>query len=168
MEDDIKMCSERMVARLRDTLTSTSSSVVDVLPWTSRATLDVIGIVGFGFDFQCGESAPARMISDTWSAQSGLMTQFPAFVGMKVLQAIPVLGKVPFEALKAQERMRDMIKDLARSVYWEKRNTLAGEEKHGRDLLSRIMRMKDSHGMELEELLEQVSDSKLWSSLGFC
>lgn len=160
MEEDIKGCSDRMVAKLRDQIVSLPASseppVIDVLPWTSRATLDVIGVVGFGYDFQCGDNPAARTISQTWSAQSMLMTQFPAFVGMKLLQAFPILNKVPFEALKAQERMRDMIKDLARNVYWEQKGSRSGEEKQGRDLLSRLMRMKDAHGMDLEELLEQV------------
>lgn len=160
MEEDIKGCSDRMVAKLRDQIVSLPASseppVIDALPWTSRATLDVIGVVGFGYDFQCGDSPAARIISQTWSAQSMLMTQFPAFVGMKLLQAFPILNKAPFEALKAQERMRDMIKDLARNVYWEQKGSRSGEEKEGRDLLSRLMRMKDTHGMDLEELLEQV------------
>ncbi|KAG8945422.1 hypothetical protein FRC04_000797 [Tulasnella sp. 424] len=160
MEEDIKGCSDRMVAKLRDQIVSLPASseppVIDVLPWTSRATLDVIGVVGFGYDFQCGDSPAARIISQTWSAQSMLMTQFPAFVGMKLLQAFPILNKAPFEALKAQERMRDMIKDLARNVYWEQKGSRSGEEKEGRDLLSRLMRMKDTHGMDLEELLEQM------------
>ncbi|KAG8976148.1 hypothetical protein FRB90_009268, partial [Tulasnella sp. 427] len=160
MEEDIKGCSDRMIAKLRDHISSLPSSVhqpvIDVLPWTSRATLDVIGVVGFGYDFQCGDSPYARIISETWSAQSMLMTKFPAFVGMKLLQAFPNLNNIQFEALKSQERMRDMIKDLARSVYLEQKSSRSGEEKHSQDLLSRLMSMTDTHRMDMEELLEQM------------
>lgn len=163
MEEDIKRCSDRMIAKLRDHLLESRPPKVDVLPWTSKATLDVIGAVGFGYDFRCGEDEAAMTISQTWAAQSALMVQFPAFVGMKVLQLMPWLNKLPFEALKAQERMRDMIKDLGRSVYTEREKSKEGVE--GRDLLSRLMRMREAHGMDLEELLEQVRSITVWPDI---
>ncbi|KAF9060635.1 cytochrome P450 [Rhodocollybia butyracea] len=66
MSDDISFCAERMTQNLSSSLIDTSGTIVDIVPVISACALDIIGRVGFGHNFEGGESKDAKAICSAW------------------------------------------------------------------------------------------------------
>lgn len=143
---------------LRDHLTADSKAkatgtVVNMQEWLSRVTKDIIGIVRFGYDFQCGESVEAKMIEEIWSKLVIAGLELPGFVVPIILRIFPWLLKLPVKAIETQGAIRQIVRGVALQIV---QNREAAHEKPGKDLLSALLRMKDSE-IDLDNLLDQVS-----------
>lgn len=147
-----------MIEKLGDHLSATSTvrtgdAIVDMRAWSGRATLDVIGAVGFGHDFQCGDSPEARAIKRIWSKTIGDGVKMYGFVAPLIIRILPWIVKLPMKVLKAQGAIRDIVRHIALQIVL---NREAAQEEHGKDLISTLFRMKDSQ-IDLDNLLDQVS-----------
>ena len=73
MFEVINVCSRTASDRLASHVAAISNNhelaTLDITDWTCRATLDVIGRVAFGHDFECGESEDAKAIQRSWKQQ---------------------------------------------------------------------------------------------------
>lgn len=144
---------------LRETLkaeptTKTGGTVVNIQEWLSRATMDIIGIFGFGYDFQCGESSEAKLIEEIWTKLVITGMELPGFVAPLVLRIFPWLLKLPVKAIETQGAIRQIIRGVALQIV-QRRETEQGQEDSGKDLLSVLLKMKDSE-IDLDNLLDQV------------
>ncbi|KAG8897481.1 hypothetical protein FRB99_008122 [Tulasnella sp. 403] len=142
----------------------TSAGVrLNILEWNCRATLDIIGTVGFGHDFQCGESPEARAIQASWAKLVSMGLDFSGFVAPLVVRAFPFIAHLPIPSIQAQGEIKVLIKKLARKIV-EDRNTLSAVDKDlaaskgkvGKDLLSIIMSMRETQGEDLDQLLDHI------------
>ncbi|KAG9004390.1 hypothetical protein FRB94_002408 [Tulasnella sp. JGI-2019a] len=141
-----------------------ATGVVDLQEWTAKATLDIIGRVGFGHDFQLGSSPEAARILAGWRNQANMGFSRMAMVGMAFLRLFPSLSSAPVEALKAQERTRDTIKDIARSLANEARENMEedgttwGQKIRGAtDVMSLLLKAQvTNQGLSEEELLDNI------------
>ncbi|KAF8452196.1 cytochrome P450 [Boletus edulis BED1] len=122
---------------------------IDVVPWFTRVTLDIIGLTGFNYDFDALEaSGQPNELSEAFST---LFSASQSITILDVLQALfPVLHHIPtVESRKlqaAQQTMTQIGKDLLMNA---KATALASatengniekDSLHGRDLLSLLVK----------------------------
>ncbi|KAF9065733.1 cytochrome P450 [Rhodocollybia butyracea] len=92
MSDDIFFCVERMTQNLSSSLIDTSGTTVDIVPVISACTLDIIGRVGFGHDFEGGENKDAKAIRSAWHQDVVMSQTFIGFLAPRLLNIFPVAG----------------------------------------------------------------------------
>lgn len=157
MDDKIHEATNKMVDKLRDLVDSTSSktATTNIISWTSRATLDVLGSIGFGYDFQCGESPEAILIQKTWAQMISTGMQLPGFVAMLAIRAFPWMTRLPVKAIKAPGGLRVIVRELGQKIVEEKRAAAVAGEKSGEDLLSTLLTLKGG-GVDVDHVLDQV------------
>lgn len=95
-------------------------------------SLDVIGRVAFGHDFQQGQSPEALSIMEGWRNQANLGMVWDGFVSLLTLRQFPWIGQLPLPAIKAQADIKNTIKPLARKLI----DRGVSDIESGRDLLS--------------------------------
>lgn len=61
--------AERLAAHVAATAEAKHEARLDIMDWTGRATLDIIGHVAFDHDFGSGESEDAKAIQRSWKNQ---------------------------------------------------------------------------------------------------
>ena len=61
--------AERLATYVSAISDSTHGTRLDIMDWTWRVALDIIGRVAFDHDLGCGESEDARMLRRTWMIQ---------------------------------------------------------------------------------------------------
>ncbi|TFK47319.1 cytochrome P450, partial [Heliocybe sulcata] len=117
MTPDVLNVSARLVTRLSQHLQDNGGdAVLNMVTWTASATLDIIGFVGFGYDFQLGESDEAKQIIGAWANQVAAGLSDTAFFAEMVLRAFPFLLSLPLEALETQSKIRKICDKLARKL----------------------------------------------------
>lgn len=79
-------CAERLAAHISATAGGDHAARTDIMEWTWRVALDIIGRVAFDYDFECGESENAKVIHQSWMDQvnagfhrMGVVVSFPCF-----------------------------------------------------------------------------------------
>lgn len=122
-------------------------------------TLDVIGEVGFGFDFQCGESPEALALRQAWNQANIAGLTFSGFLGPVILRAFPWIAHLPLRALKTQARLKDILQGIAAKLMASKEKNLEAGEDLGNDLLGKLMKMRGTDGLDNQNILDQVCPS---------
>ncbi|KAG8880307.1 hypothetical protein FRB97_000920, partial [Tulasnella sp. 331] len=134
------------------------SVYIDPMGFTSSATLDVIGSVGFGYDFQFGASAAAAKIKKSWAGLTTAgMTLAGGFIGPLVIRAFPFITDLPVEAIQAQGEIRTLIRGLGRKIVAERKAAEDGGEIRGNDLLSNLLRLQDTELRDVDLILDHIS-----------
>lgn len=128
------------------------SSIVDIRDWSSRATLDIIGVAGLGQDFNSLED-PNNELAVTYKnifnadRRAQLMQLLAEFVPLWFLRALPV---------KRNEQIADAIrtiKKVARQTIQAKRQKIEKGEPTGVDIISVAL---ESGGFSDEDLVNQL------------
>ncbi|KAG8875703.1 hypothetical protein FRB98_007634 [Tulasnella sp. 332] len=165
MAPAVNETTERYINALETHLLTLPSAkgVVDLQEWTAKATLDIIGRVAFGHDFMLGTSPEAARILAGWKNQATMGFSRSAMVGMAFLRLFPSLSSAPVEALKAQERTRNTIKDIARGLAQEARENMEDGTTWGRktqgatDVMSLLLKAQvTDQGLSEDELLDNI------------
>ncbi|KAG9035945.1 hypothetical protein FRB95_010153 [Tulasnella sp. JGI-2019a] len=126
--------------------------------FTSSATLDVIGAVGFGYDFQFGASPAADAIKKSWlQLTSAGLTLAGGLIGPIVIRTFPFITNLPVEAIQAQGEIRTIIRRLGKQIVAERKAAEEGGELRGKDLLSRLMRLQDTETQDVDIILDHIS-----------
>ncbi|KAH7101314.1 cytochrome P450 [Auriculariales sp. MPI-PUGE-AT-0066] len=153
-------------AKLRDiwlSKTAESGSVtLDSLSWLSRATLDIIGKGGFGYDFDAlnEHGRPNELnvaFNHVFSTTHSLNT-------WTILRAfLPFLQVIPNKQERERNAARATMDRIGRQLIEEKKRALAaGEKGAGRDILSLLIQanmdkeLPDHMRMSDEEVIGQV------------
>ncbi|KAK0447920.1 cytochrome P450 [Desarmillaria tabescens] len=101
MTDDVIACVERTAIRLSKHLASQGGdAVVNLSPFISSCTLDIIGRIAFGHDFGVGISEDAQNIAKSWHHDVLLAHTFAGFFAPILLVKFPWIQKLPIAALK--------------------------------------------------------------------
>jgi len=156
MAPEIYHVANALQMKLTDEINSSGGSiVVNACELTAPATLDVIGRVGFGHDFNTIGGAPEGLkITGGWKEQNEMGQEQAGFTALLVLRLFPWITSLPLEAIQAQGAVANRIREIAREI-------VAGGEidsKGGKDLMS-ILR-KSNTLMVLEFRLTLHSSSK--------
>lgn len=62
--------AERLAAHVDTKSDATHEARLDIMEWTWRISLDIIGRVAFDYDFGCGESEDAKVLHRAWVDQT--------------------------------------------------------------------------------------------------
>ncbi|KAF9066295.1 cytochrome P450 [Rhodocollybia butyracea] len=106
MADDIFSCVDKMIQDLRSALMDTDtggtngSIVVDVVPLMSACTLDIIGRVGFGHDFEGGKSTEAKAVISAWHQDVVKLQTFAGFMAPIFIHVFPWITRLPIPAFQ--------------------------------------------------------------------
>ncbi|EPQ51541.1 cytochrome P450 [Gloeophyllum trabeum ATCC 11539] len=150
--DVLNVCS-RLQTRLSQYLQDNGGdAVINMKPWTSAATLDIIGFVGFGYDFRLGESPEAKAIISAWAEQVKLGLGESAFFAEMVLRAFPRLLSIPLPALEAQGKIRRIIAELASRIMEDAR--AGGDVSQGYNFLDAMMKATGEGRMTTQETID--------------
>ncbi|KAF8839261.1 cytochrome P450 [Paxillus ammoniavirescens] len=148
-----------------------TSTRIDVLPWLSRMTLDVIGLAGFNYDFNALNATEKP--NELNEAFSTIFTATQRFSIFPILQArIPPLRLIPSDrARKIQVAQRTMARIGEELLTKAKAAALAGATEggeiekssiQGRDLLTLLVKanmatdIPESQRLSDEDVLAQV------------
>lgn len=84
MFDVINSCarnaSSRLAAEINSSTDPKHGAKLNILEWTGRATLDIIGRFAFDYDFESGESDAAKAIQRSWKEQVDIGFQMAGFI----------------------------------------------------------------------------------------
>lgn len=134
MGTQIYHVANNLTSRLSNTiLTSGGSTEINVFEFAAPATLDVIGRVGFGHDFDAVNENPQGVkIVNGWREQNEMGQEPAGFTALLVLRLFPWITSLPLEAIQAQGAVANSIRKMAKEI-------VAGgqiDEKGGKDLMS--------------------------------
>lgn len=122
----------------------------------SRVTLDVIGVLGFDYDFLCGENPDAELIRSSWERQITIGMTLPGFAATQILRAVPWITEGLFKFTSAQGSTKLSVKEKVGTALFERRKTEGRQERF--DLLDGLMSKANlGDPAEVDELMDQVS-----------
>ena len=139
MHADIYLVATALQTRIANEIHASgkSSIQVNILDYTSRATMDIIGRVAFGHDFNAVDDAPdAVEISRLWRSQNNMSCKHSAFIAMLVLRLFPSIASFPFPTLQAQVDVTNAIRKLAKDIV---ANSQVDNKGRGKDLMSLLL-----------------------------
>ncbi|EIM87146.1 cytochrome P450 [Stereum hirsutum FP-91666 SS1] len=167
MADDICESVAKLEGRLMSLLESNKGEMtLDIAPQVSACTLDIIGRVAFGHDFQSGQSHEAKLIRDSWDKDVNMGITFAGFLAPFIIGMFPwiannvgegVTKRVAFELagkLMEREEMLD-----SQSVD-EKNDAKERPSGNGKDMLSLLMRankLSNGKGLSKDQILNNIA-----------
>lgn len=159
-EDAIEALVERMCLRLQDHADGKETNV-NIVGWTCKISLDIIGQVGFGYDFHYGEDPAAKTILRFLDEQTRMGMTLPGFVATLVLRSFPWLTEKVFTFTDAQTTVRKVVKERAARIMVKRRQQsgTADEQTHN-DLLDALMKQTDMEDDQaVDVMLDEVGNT---------
>jgi cytochrome P450 len=139
MHADIYHVSSALQARIANEIhaSSKSSLQLNILDYTARATLDIIGRVAFGHDFNAvGDAPDAIKIINTWRTQNEMGCEHSAFTAVLILRLFPWITSLPLPAHSSPGAVADTIRKLAKGIV---ANGQIDDKGNGMDLMSLML-----------------------------
>lgn len=131
---------------------------MNILEFTSRATLNVIGRVAFLHDFEGGKSEDAARILNARRKGASAIAEYAGFLTLMLLRRFPILNDLPISAIQAQGLAKMTIQSgVAREMVKRTQSVGVHTLKGNNDLLSRLMIGNMNKEISTEELYEQIS-----------
>ncbi|KAG9128435.1 hypothetical protein FRC07_012543 [Ceratobasidium sp. 392] len=139
---------------------------INVLPWISHTTLDIIGVAGFDYHFNSLDNEGKNELSTAF--RKAFQSGEPAGAFMILQRFIPIVRYLsPDERSRAQTEAATIMRRIGVKLIAEKRASLAHELKtgstaQGRDLLTLLIKSNmayENEGQRMtdEEVLAQIS-----------
>ena len=131
---------------------------LNILDYTTRATLDIIGRVAFGHDFNAvGDAPDATKIISTFRTQTEMNCEPPGFTALLILRLFPWINSLPLKAIQAQSAVADTVRKLAKDIVADGQIDNTGK---GKDLMSLMLqanaRQHESKRCDITEIYEHV------------
>ncbi|THH06110.1 hypothetical protein EW146_g9715 [Bondarzewia mesenterica] len=135
------------------------NSLINILDWTSKATLNVIGRVAFLHDFDGGNSKDAQQILNARRKGVSPIAQYAGFLTLMLLRRFPILNHLPISAIQAQGIAKVTIQSgVANEMIKRNKDLISdGNIQHQKDLLTRLLHAEANGLISKEELYEQIS-----------
>ncbi|KAK0231468.1 cytochrome P450 [Armillaria fumosa] len=158
MSDDVVECTQRLVQRVAKHLTSRGGeTTMNITPFLSACTLDIIGRVAFGHDFRSGESQDAIDIAASWHKDVLFGRTMPGFLMPIIMSAFHWISKFP--VFKTDGVAKQAALRLAGEFLRQNQTHL--ENGDGKDIFSILIRDQkhSKHGDRLSHkaLLENIA-----------
>jgi cytochrome P450 len=160
MHADIYHVATALQTRIANEIhaSSASSIQVNILDYTGRATMDIIGRVAFGHDFNTvGDAPDATKIINLWRTQNEMSWEHSAFIAMLVLRLFPSITSLPFPAFQAQAAVADTIRKLAKDIV---ANSQVDNKGNGKDLMSLLLKANalqdESKRCDMPEIYDHI------------
>ena len=160
MQADIYYVCSALQTRIENEIHASgkSSLQVNVLDYTARATLDIIGRVALGHDFNAvGDDPDAIKIINTFRTQSNTSCEHSAFTALLVLRLFPWITSLPLKAIQAQGAVADTVRKLAKDIV---DNSHVDNKTSGNDLMSLLLKANacqhESKRCDITEIYEHI------------
>ncbi|KAF8593285.1 cytochrome P450 [Ceratobasidium sp. AG-I] len=141
------------------------SRVIDVLPWLSRATLDIIGVAGFDYHFNSLEGDDEDELAKAFMKVFEAGQQPTMFSRLR--NFVPLLKNIPDTSARADTRGQLTMRRIGMKLINEKKSALAQDSKtgstaQGRDLLTLLIKSNmadesEAQGMSDDDVMAQIS-----------
>ncbi|KAH9846772.1 cytochrome P450 [Lenzites betulinus] len=160
MSADIRLSAIQVIDDLTaDIQGRQSADAVNILDWTSKATLNVIGRVAFLHDFEGGKSAEAQKILNGRRRGVSMAAQCINLVILMLLRRFPILNDLPIPTIQAQGLARQVIhsgvaKELIKR---DQKLVKSNDGSSQKDLMSRLLRAHATGNISESEVYEQIS-----------
>ncbi|KAE9388648.1 cytochrome P450 [Gymnopus androsaceus JB14] len=134
MGPSVMICIDRMIQRIQNECNDKTAvlNMCDYVPPHAR-TLDIIGQVGFGYDFG-PESPDGKAILGAWQKDVQLFSTFPAFLAPILIGVFPWIAKLPIKELQEDSTAKKVIHRIGRKLLQEPPNM------DGTDIFSILVR----------------------------
>ncbi|KZV92113.1 cytochrome P450 [Exidia glandulosa HHB12029] len=152
--NDVVESAHRLQHKLSEHVQTHDRAVtINLLDWTWRVTLDIIGRVGFNHDFGCGESPEAKDIARSWKETISLGMDIAGLIAPAVLRAFPFITDLPVKSIQAQGEIKTIVRKLGTEMIARE-----GQHAQGKDLLSVLIRENAANGNHetSDQLLDHV------------
>ncbi|KAJ6529281.1 cytochrome P450 [Mycena capillaripes] len=137
---------------------------VDALSWLNKATLDIIGLAGFNYNFNSLGAEQPTELAKAFAAISQASTKLSA---LHILQAlVPALRVIPTKFQTTSRTSQETMARIGRQILRESKNEMTEsgtfEQGRARDLLSLLVRantakdIPEGQRLSEEEVLAQV------------
>ncbi|KAA1475626.1 cytochrome P450 [Dentipellis sp. KUC8613] len=128
---------------------------MNILDWTGKVTLNVIGRAAFQHDFEGGNSDDALQILNARKKAVSAIARYAGFLTLMLLRRFPILNDLPIAAIQAQGTAKVTIQNgVAHEMVRRNQDVV----KHGqKDLLSRLLTAHAAGEISKAELYEQIS-----------
>ncbi|OCB85142.1 cytochrome P450 [Sanghuangporus baumii] len=139
--------------------TGSPSCELNILTWTAKATLNVVGRVAFLHDFEGGNSREAQDIITARRAGITPAARYAGFLSLMLLRRFPILNDLPIQAIQAQGTAKRTIQaGVAKEMIARNKSFVnPGEKREHRDLLSLLLIASLEDRLSADELSEQIS-----------
>ncbi|KIK52522.1 hypothetical protein GYMLUDRAFT_88653 [Collybiopsis luxurians FD-317 M1] len=157
MSEDVRQAAFAAITNLHllfDSSTTSKKLSLNILDWTSEATLNVIGRVGFLHDFEGGKSQDAKKILGARRRGASVVAEYAGFLTLMLLRRFPILNHLPIFAIQAQGLAKSAIqRGVAQEMVKRAQDIVQADNK---DLLSRLLLARSNSEISTAELFEQV------------
>ena len=160
MHSDVYHVSSALQTRIANEIHASGkpSLQLNILDYTARATLDVIGRVAFGHDFNAvGDAPDAIKIINTVRAQNEMACENSAFTALLILRLFPWITSLPLKAIQAQSAVADTVRKLAKNIV---ANGQIDSKGNGKDFMSLMLQANacqhESKRCDITEIYEHV------------
>ncbi|KAG9045759.1 hypothetical protein FS837_005680, partial [Tulasnella sp. UAMH 9824] len=142
----------------------------DVFVWLNRATLDIIGLAGFGYDFNSVAEGEKNELAQAFARLFTPPSRIPV-IDM-LAERFPILRFIPTEGARKTAESKEIMARVGRQLVEEKRAAILAEASlsgnldkkqfKGKDILSVIIKanmatdVKDTEKMSDQEVMDQI------------
>ncbi|KAL5529817.1 hypothetical protein ACEPAG_5804 [Sanghuangporus baumii] len=132
---------------------------VNIVDWTGRATLNVIGRVAFLHDFEGGNSHDASRILNARKQGSSAIAKYAGFLTLMLLRRFPILNDLPVSALQGQGLAKRIVQAEVANKLIERNKPFLDKDwrEKQNDLLTRLLYAESEGQISRQELFEQIS-----------
>ncbi|KAI9766221.1 MAG: hypothetical protein M1839_004997 [Geoglossum umbratile] len=127
------------------------SSIVDISSWLSRATLDILGAVGLGYDFEAMSNAKSSLLM-AYSRIFAPSAQTAILMSLNLFFPRWVVRNVPFKRNRELRDAAAVIRETCRAIFKKRRATIEETKSTDVDIISGIQ----SSGADEAGLVEQL------------
>ena len=140
MHADVYHVSSALQARIANEIHASdkSSLQLNIVDYTARATLDIIGRVAFGYDFNAvgGDAPDGIRIINTFRTQNEASFEHSTLTGLLILRLFPWITSLPLKTIQVQSAVADTVRKLAKDIVANGQIDNTGK---GNDLMSRML-----------------------------
>ncbi|KAG8882510.1 hypothetical protein FRB97_008136 [Tulasnella sp. 331] len=132
---------------------------VDAIEWANKVTMDIIGRVGLGYDFQLGDAPEAKRILGAFFEAVAAGHTLPGFVAPLVIRAFPFIASLPIKSIQADGVAKLVTRELSTRLIRDRKLLEADGQMVRNDYLSALLRL---HGDSNEQSVwDAISDQIL-------
>ena len=160
MHADIYLVATALQTRIANEIHASGKSSIqlNILDYTAHATMDIIGRVAFGHDFNAIGDAPDTIeIARRWRAQNEMSCKHSAFIAMLILRLFPSITSLPLPVFQAQVAIADTIRNLAKDIV---ANSHIDNKDSGKSLMSLLLkanaRQHESKRCDMPEIYDHI------------
>lgn len=128
--------ANELVVSLNKKITATGSGVIEILAWTSRSALDIIGVAAWGKDFDA-ISKPDSPFLKSYNAMFDISAGGPLINALALAIPMSALLYIP---VPYNNRLREALKAVRERCVSVVREKKAEDKEEGKDILSLLMK----------------------------